>query len=119
MSNSSSTGLPSLTKWQLAIILGTPVAAGLGYLCYKNMCKELSPDSAKDSDKKKIKEKTADTIPRPKVSVSVIPYLVLFLVDYIGAHPLLTESSYRHYMVIHLSPISGNFKESSHPLFLY
>nr|XP_018898023.1 PREDICTED: mitochondrial import receptor subunit TOM70 [Bemisia tabaci] len=71
MSNSSSTGLPSLTKWQLAIILGTPVAAGLGYLCYKNMCKELSPDSAKDSDKKKIKEKTADTIPRPKTPLEM------------------------------------------------
>ncbi|XP_031628161.1 mitochondrial import receptor subunit TOM70 [Contarinia nasturtii] len=42
-----------LPKWQLAILLGAPIALGLGYLYYRNQTTKLCED-ASDTGKKKI-----------------------------------------------------------------
>lgn len=45
-------------KWQLAIILGTPVAIGLGYLYWRNQSQaiEEGSDEADEKDAKKLKK---------------------------------------------------------------
>lgn len=58
-------------KWQMAILLGAPIALGLGYLYYRNQSTNL-PGETDDSgaDKKKLKDKSIsidgdDKVPGP------------------------------------------------------
>lgn len=46
-------------KWQMAILLGAPIALGLGYLYYRNQSTNLSEETEESGkDKKKLKDKS-------------------------------------------------------------
>lgn len=60
-------------KWQMAILLGAPIALGLGYLYYRNQTSTFAEDSENTSDKKKLKDKSIsidgdDKLPATKKS---------------------------------------------------
>lgn len=53
--STGSTGSTLLPKWQMAILLGAPIALGLGYLYYRNQTSTLTEEPGTSStDKKKI-----------------------------------------------------------------
>lgn len=54
MMSTGSTG-SFIPKWQMAILLGAPIALGLGYLYYRNQTTStLTEETTTDTDKKKI-----------------------------------------------------------------
>lgn len=57
--SSGSTG-SLFPKWQMAILLGAPIALGLGYLYYRNQSTKLTEETTdgSGSDKKKLKDKS-------------------------------------------------------------
>lgn len=66
--SSGSTG-SLFPKWQMAILLGAPIAVGLGYLYYRNQSSKLSEESDDSgADKKKLKDKSISIDGDDKVS---------------------------------------------------
>lgn len=58
-------------KWQMAILLGAPIALGLGYLYYRNQSTNLSGETDENGkDKKKLKDKSISIDGDDKVSGS-------------------------------------------------
>ncbi|CAD7079747.1 unnamed protein product [Hermetia illucens] len=59
---SGSTGSPSFPSWKLALLIGTPVAIGIGYYIYRKQSKALSEDTTdsttKDKTIKSLKDKS-------------------------------------------------------------
>lgn len=82
-------------KWQMAILLGAPIALGLGYLYYRNQSSKLFEEEEEDTtdgnrDKKKLKDKSIsidgdDKLPttkkEPEKTVSKLDQAIAFKND--------------------------------------